>query len=102
MRRLDKLFRLAISKPKIVFITGMLFIVLSAMGLSHISKDTSVDAFIPDDHFSIISRHKIESIFGLQDPIIISLENKSGSAFNPKNVKHIANTAPCRCRYSKY
>lgn len=66
-----------------VLLLGLALTLALAAGLSQLVKDTSVDAFVPADHPSVLSRDAIRATFGLQDPIVISIQATSGDAFEP-------------------
>lgn len=63
----------AIRYPRFCLLSGLLFVIITASGLHKLVKNTATDAFIPDDHPSIVSREKVKNIFGLQDPLVISI-----------------------------
>jgi uncharacterized protein len=83
MLYLETLFIGLIRRPRISLFTALIIIVLSAAGLHKLVKNTSVDAFIPDEHHSLQAREQIKQTFGLQDPIIFSVLNQNGSIFEP-------------------
>lgn len=57
-------------------------------GLRGVSKDPSVDAFVPGDHPAALARDIARDTFGLEDPIIIGLAAPSGeSAFTPARLE---------------
>lgn len=68
-------------------IAALAFIVLFAIGLRGVSKDPSVDAFVPDDHPAAVARETARSIFGLEDPAVVGLSMPEGeSAFTPETL----------------
>ena len=58
---------------------SLLVIVWAAAGLSRLEKDTSVRAFIPTDHPSIITEEMIEEVFGIGDAFAVALEFQNGT-----------------------
>lgn len=70
---------------KVVFV-GILLIVTFAVGVKEIVKDTTADAFIPKGHEALVNKDKIVALFGLDDPMVIVVENKNG-VFNPKTLE---------------
>jgi len=68
----EKLYRGSVEYPRLVSSIGLVFIVVSLVGLMSIEKNTSVEAFIPTDHVSVQTRDQVKDIFGLKDPIVLS------------------------------
>lgn len=57
-------------------------------GLRGVSKDPSVDAFVPGNHPAALARDIARDTFGLEDPIIIGLAAPAGeSAFTPARLE---------------
>jgi len=71
--------------PKKIMIAGILLILFFAYGATKIIKDTSADAFIAKDHPALINKNKLVELFGLEDPLVVVVENKDG-IFNPKTL----------------
>ncbi|NVJ99436.1 MAG: MMPL family transporter [Alphaproteobacteria bacterium] len=72
-------------KPKLTLAIGFLFVVLSAAGMVRLVKDTSVDAFIPEGHPSVVARDRAQAIFGLKDPIVIGVDARMpGGVYKPE------------------
>lgn len=60
----------------------------SGAGLRCVSKDPSVDAFVPGNHPAALARDIARDTFGLEDPIIIGLAAPAGeSAFTPARLE---------------
>lgn len=68
-----KLYEMSVESPKVILTIGLMFILVSVIGLTQIEKDTSVEAFIPQDHVSVKTRDQVKEIFGLKDPIILAV-----------------------------
>lgn len=66
-----------------VLLISFVVTVLLATGITKLQKDTTVDAFVPSDHPSVVSRDAIRATFGLQDPIVLSISANKGNAFTP-------------------
>ncbi len=64
--------------PIWVVSTSLLVIAWAAAGLSRLEKDTSVRAFIPTDHPSVVTEQSIEEIFGIGDAFAVALEFHNG------------------------
>lgn len=77
-------------KPWLALIIGLIFIAGCGVGLTKIVKNTSTDAFIPDDHPSILARDKANDLFGLKDPIVIAIVNESEGAFAPQTLNTLS------------
>ena len=71
--------------PKKVIIISLLFIIIFILGATKIVKDTSADAFISKSHPALINKNKLVELFGLEDPLVIVIENKKG-VFNSKTL----------------
>jgi len=68
-----KLYEMSVESPRAVLAIGLMFILVSGAGLTRIEKNTSVEAFIPQDHASVKTRDQVKEIFGLKDPIILAV-----------------------------
>ncbi len=62
-------------QPKKILALGIFFIVFGAMFIPTLQKDTSMDAFVPDDEPVLIYRDKVKEIFGLKDPMVLAVVN---------------------------
>ena len=78
-------FERVVTHPLRVTFIGLLLIVLFAIGVTKIVKDTTADAFIPKGHSALVNKDKLIELFGLDDPMIIVIEDKNG-IFNPKTL----------------
>ena len=66
----------------LLFMVGMLF------ALPNLYKDTRADAFLAEDNPALVYRNKVKEQFGLSDPIVIAVVNKSDEGvFNPKTLQ---------------
>ncbi len=74
----NRLFNGLLNYPKIVIACCLLFILAISTGLSKVTKDPSVDAFVPTNHPAAVNRELAKTIFGLEDPVIIGLEAPLG------------------------
>lgn len=64
--------------PVRVVSISLLVVVWASVGLSQLEKDTSVRAFIPTDHPSIVTEETIEEVFGIGDAFAVALEFQNG------------------------
>lgn len=70
--------------PRTVLLVTALMLLAFAIGLRGVSKEPSVDAFVPGDHPAAQARDVARDLFGLEDPVIIGLAAPEGqSAFTP-------------------
>ena len=67
-------------RPALVVVVSLAFIIWTAFGLTTLSKDTSVRAFIPQDHSSVITDQAIKDIFGVGDTIAVAVEFTDGAS----------------------
>lgn len=83
--RLSRRFFFAVTaKPKTIVTIGILLIVLFAVWIPTLKKDTRADAFIPPDHPALQLRDRTRQLFGLEDPLVIAVVNEGRSGvFNP-------------------
>jgi uncharacterized protein len=72
-RRAEAVFTRLTQRPWLAVLIGFLITACAAAGLPRLVKDTSVEAFIPQDHPSVQVRDDAEQLFGLRDPIIVAL-----------------------------
>ena len=70
--------------PNKVILLLVTLIILTGTFLPRLSKDTSAEAFISEDHHAVVYRNLVEETFGLSDPVILALQSKgSEGIFNP-------------------
>jgi predicted RND superfamily exporter protein len=80
----ERFFRRVTSRPYHVLIAAGLAIAICGAGLTKLVKDTSVKAFIPAGHESLVADNKAADIFGLSDTIAIAIvTTDDSSAFRP-------------------
>ena len=78
-------FRMVVTYPRITLAVGLVLIGTTASGLLHLYKDTSVDAFVPADHPSLLANDRMEEVFGMTDPIAVAVLSRDGSSiFRPE------------------
>ena len=74
--------------PGRVLAACALLVLIFCIGLRDVSKDPSVDAFVPGNHPAALARDIARDTFGLEDPIIIGLLAPDGSsAFTPARLE---------------
>ena len=59
--------------PKKILFAGLLLIVAMGALMPRLYKDTSAEAFIPDDDPAVVYRKQVEETFGLADPVIVAV-----------------------------
>jgi hypothetical protein len=74
--------------PGRLLIACVLVTLAFGAGLRGVSKDPSVDAFVPNDHPAALARDIARETFGLEDPIVVALAAPAGqSAFTPPRLE---------------
>lgn len=78
-------------RPRLILITSLLLIIGLAGGLAQLVKDTSVKAFIPPDHPSLVADDLVEEVFGISDSLAVALvfDDERG-VFTPEALTLIA------------
>ncbi|MEX0707322.1 MAG: outer membrane lipoprotein-sorting protein [Woeseia sp.] len=80
----ERFFRRVTARPVLTLVLGVLVIAFFAAGLTRLVKDTSIEAFIPDDHPSLLANDRAEEIFGISKPIVVAvMTDDGGSVFRP-------------------
>ena len=83
-------FRFITSRPiAVLAVAGTVCLVLGAFVL-RLTRETSPDAFIPEDHPALALKQHVEASFGLREPIAIGvIRDGPGGVFNPDTLKLI-------------
>jgi len=90
-QRTTRLFYRVTARPLLAILCGAFVIGYCALGLTHLVKDTSVEAFIPDDHPSLIANNRAHDIFGISDPVVVAVMTEVGrSVFRPAILELVA------------
>lgn len=76
----ERFFQRVTSRPYAVLFLAVLAIAICGTGLTKLVKDTSVKAFIPAGHESLVADTKAADIFGLSDTIAIAVVTTDGSS----------------------
>ena len=83
-----RLFWKITAYPKTVITVGLTIILVCAVFVPTLVKDTRSDAFLPDDEAALIDRDKVKAIFGLTDPMVVAVVNEGPlGVFNPHTLK---------------
>jgi predicted RND superfamily exporter protein len=69
----ERYFTFVIHNPKWILLIAALLIVAMGVGLKHVHKDPSVDAFVPNDHPAALARDRASELFGIEDPIVLGI-----------------------------
>lgn len=78
-------FRLVTEAPLLTISVGLLLILVTATGLFRLYKDTSIDAFVPAGHSSLLANDRTTEVFGLTEPIAVAVMSRDGgSIFTPE------------------
>ncbi|MGB2985709.1 MAG: MMPL family transporter [Phycisphaerae bacterium] len=85
-------FRFITSHPiPVLAIAAVAGLVLGTFIL-RLTRETSPDAFIPDNHFALALKEHVDDLFGLREPIAIGvIRDESGGVFNPDTLRLIQN-----------
>lgn len=76
----ERLFRRVTARPLLAITVGVLTIVLCAAGLSRLVKDTSLEAFIPSDHPSLLASDRVGEVFGISKPMAVAVMAGDGES----------------------
>jgi len=80
----SRFFHRVTARPVLALILSVVFFVTAAAGLPRLVKDTSVKAFIPQDHPALLADERAAEVFGLSDTIAIAITSRDGgSIFSP-------------------
>jgi len=80
-------FQAITAYPKTILLFGTFMILAGAFFLPGMIKDTTVEAFIPQDDPVRVFRDNAKDIFGLKDPMVIAVINNSpNGVFNPNSL----------------
>ncbi|MEM1434745.1 MAG: outer membrane lipoprotein-sorting protein [Pseudomonadota bacterium] len=89
---LQRLFEALTAAPKLILSIGLVLFALAAAGLAKLEKDTSIDAFVPPGHSSLLANDLVTEQFGLTEPIAVAVFAASGqSVFEPSAMRLIEN-----------
>jgi predicted RND superfamily exporter protein len=81
----SRFFERITARPWLALGIALLAIVVTGFGLTKLVKDTSVKAFIPAGHESLIADAKAAEVFGLSDTIAVAVVTNDGSSvFRPE------------------
>lgn len=76
-----------INRPWFSLILGIVLMLAVATGLTKLNKDTRADAFLSPDNPVLVYKDKVKEIFGLSDPIVIAVEDRSAAGvYSPKTL----------------
>lgn len=80
----QRFFLRVTSRPYAVLVAAVFAIAICGVGLTDLVKDTSVKAFIPAGHESLVADDKAAEIFGLSDTIAVAIvTTDDSSVFRP-------------------
>jgi len=81
-------FAWVIERPKRVILFSLVLVIVIGFGITKVHKESSVDAFVQQDHPAAYARERAAKIFGLEDPIVVGLVSPANtSAFTPENIE---------------
>jgi len=73
----ERFFRKVVNHPKKIVFMGILLLIIMGSFLPQIQKDTRSDAFLADDNSALVYREKIKTLFGLSDPVVVSVVSEN-------------------------
>ncbi len=77
--------------PRALLVASIAVLLVLAAGLSQLVKDTSVKAFIPPDHPSLVADAVVEEVFGISDALAVAVVFEGGDGvFTPEALDLIA------------
>jgi len=83
-RLLNTLVDAVLGAPHRTLLLALMLIALAGLGLGRVVKEPAVDAFVPNDHPAAEQRDRARELFGIEDPIVVALVDRSGrSLFRP-------------------
>jgi predicted RND superfamily exporter protein len=79
-----RIIEFIVKYPKTHVLLSLLLMIVFFTALPSLYKDTRADAFLADDNPALVYRNKVKEQFGLSDPIVIAVVNRSQhGVFNP-------------------
>jgi len=85
--RTERFFVGVTARPRFAVALALFATVLCGAGLTTLVKDTSVKAFIPPGHESLLADSKAADVFGLSDTIAVAVVRKDGGTiFTPETL----------------
>jgi predicted RND superfamily exporter protein len=92
-----KIISLILARPALLLTAAIVLVVAGLIGLGGVTKDPSVDAFVPGDHLAALARDMARDVFGLEDPVVIGLTAPAGeSAFTSARLEALESVVMCR------
>ena len=76
----QRIFQRITDRPGMMLALGLLMIAITASGLTQLVKDTSVKAFIPPGHESLLADAKAAELFGMSDTVAVAIITNDGSS----------------------
>ena len=88
----ERIFRRVTARPRWVLIVSLAGILAMSFGLTRLSKDTSLRAFVPPDHPSIIADQTIKDVFEIGDPmaVAVTVVQPNATVFTPRVLDAVA------------
>lgn len=84
---IGRFFTLVTTWPKTVIVLALIVTSSAGVFIPLLTRNTSIDAFIPPTSPALIYRDKIKEIFGLDDPMVVAVINKGeNGVFNPQSL----------------
>ncbi|WP_148862967.1 efflux RND transporter permease subunit [Marinobacter fonticola] len=85
--RAGRFYHLILTYRWLVIFLGISLIVVAAVSLPGLAKDTSAGAFIDPENPALRYRENVKEVFGLSDPIVVAVANQGPNGiFNPPSL----------------
>jgi len=89
--RANSIARGIVTYPKTIVVISLMIMAALLSALPTLYKDTRSDAFLANDNPALVYKNKVKAQFGLSDPIVIAIVNKSeNGVFNPDSLALVA------------
>jgi len=83
--RASRLFNALTDRSRTILVLGLLMAAAASAGIARLSKDTSMEAFVPQDHPSVQANARTAEVFGLTDSIAVAVMTEDGTeVFSPQ------------------
>ncbi|MFK5947190.1 MAG: MMPL family transporter [Methylococcales bacterium] len=85
-----RFFTAITAMPKTIMALAFLIIISTAAFIPTLTIDSRSEAFLPENDPALLYRDQVEETFGLKDPMVIAVVNKSeNGVFNPQTLELI-------------
>lgn len=86
----ELVFNRLLKYPWLIILTGVLVVAGTGAQLGKMKIDTSIEAYIPKGHQSLVDREHVRQVFGLSDPIVVAVTSATQEGiFTPHRLNFI-------------